>query len=67
MAPPDEAHGADDTRLQDQLSRGQQVDAKDPGAVHGKAQVDGIIKEKLGPEALWLQLAPPWAGDRRIC
>lgn len=102
----------DDTRLQDQLTRGQQIDAKEkaknaqdgaqravrsawshilfpirtatpgeaftlerltvsirdratiPAAVYGKAQADGIIKEKLGPEALWLQLEPLWAEDR---
>jgi len=44
------------------------VSAKDraaiPVGVYDKARADGIAKEKLGPEAFWLQLKPLWAEDR---
>jgi hypothetical protein len=33
-------------------------------AVYEKAKNDGIAKEKLGPEALWLHLKPLWPEDK---
>jgi len=35
-----------------------------PAAVYDKAKGDGIVREKLGPEALWLHLKPLWPEDR---
>ena len=35
-----------------------------PLAVYEKAKNDGIGKEKLGPEALWLHLKPLWPDDK---
>lgn len=35
-----------------------------PAAVYEKAKADGIAKEKLGPDALWLKLQPLWPEDR---
>jgi hypothetical protein len=44
------------------------VSAKDraaiPAGVYDKAKADGIAKEKLGPDAFWLQLEPLWSDDR---
>jgi uncharacterized protein len=44
------------------------VTSKDRGAipagVYDKARGDGIIKEKLGPEALWLHLSPLWPAGK---
>ena len=35
-----------------------------PAGVYDKARGDGLIKEKLGPDALWLHLEPLWPNDR---
>jgi hypothetical protein len=35
-----------------------------PAAVYEKAKNDGIAKERLGPDALWLHLKPLWPEDR---
>ena len=35
-----------------------------PAAVYEKAKGDGIAREKLGPDALWLHLKPLWAEDK---
>jgi hypothetical protein len=44
------------------------VTSKDRGAipagVYDKARGDGVIKEKLGPDALWLHLKPLWHDDK---
>jgi hypothetical protein len=44
------------------------VTSKDRGAVpsgvYDKARGDGLIKEKLGPDALWLHLRPLWHADK---
>ena len=44
------------------------ISAKDraaiPEAVYEKVKNDGIAKEKLGPDALWLHLQPLWADDK---
>ena len=44
------------------------VTSKDRGAVaagiYDKARGDGLIKEKLGPDALWLHLKPLWHDDK---
>jgi hypothetical protein len=45
-----------------------QLSARDrasiPSAVYEKAKSDDLIREKLGPNALWLQLEPIWPPDR---
>ena len=48
----------------DYLTVGTKDRAPIPAAVYDKVRADGITKEKLGPEALWLQLKPLWPGDR---
>lgn len=35
-----------------------------PAAVYEKAKGDGIAREKLGPDALWLHLKPLWPEDK---
>jgi uncharacterized protein len=35
-----------------------------PTGVYDKARSDGLIKEKLGPDALWLHLKPLWPDDK---
>jgi hypothetical protein len=35
-----------------------------PSAVYEKVKSDGVAKEKLGTETLWLSLKPIWAEDR---
>jgi hypothetical protein len=44
------------------------ISAKDraaiPVAVYEKIKNDGIAKEKLGPDALWLHLQPLWPDDK---
>lgn len=35
-----------------------------PVAVYDKLKADGIAKERLGPDALWLHLKPLWPEDR---
>jgi hypothetical protein len=35
-----------------------------PAAVYDKLKADGIAKERLGPDALWLHLKPFWLDDR---
>ena len=35
-----------------------------PAAVYDKTKGDGIAREKLGPDALWLHLKPLWPEDR---
>jgi hypothetical protein len=35
-----------------------------PAAVYDKLKGDGIAKERLGPDALWLHLKPLWPDDR---
>jgi hypothetical protein len=44
------------------------ISAKDraaiPSTVYEKVKNDGIAKEKLGPDALWLHLQPLWPSDK---
>jgi hypothetical protein len=35
-----------------------------PASVYDKAKGDGIAREKLGPDALWLHLKPLWPEDK---
>jgi hypothetical protein len=35
-----------------------------PPAVYDKAKSDSVVREKVGPETLWLHLRPLWAEDR---
>jgi hypothetical protein len=35
-----------------------------PPAVYDKAKSDSVVREKLGPDTLWLQLKPLWPEDR---
>ena len=48
----------------DHLSISSKDRAAIPLAVYEKAKNDGIAKEKLGPEALWLHLKPLWPEDK---
>ena len=48
----------------DHLSISSKDRAAVPLAVYEKAKNDGIAKEKLGPEALWLHLKPLWPEDK---
>jgi hypothetical protein len=48
----------------DRLSMTAKDRAAIPAGVYEKARGDGIIKEKLGPEALWLHLKPLWPEDK---
>ncbi len=40
------------------------IASKDRAAIYEKAKNDGIAKEKLGPDALWLHLMPLWPEDK---
>jgi hypothetical protein len=35
-----------------------------PAAVYDKVKADSLVKERLGPEALWSHLEPIWPADR---
>jgi uncharacterized protein len=48
----------------DHLSIATKDRAAIPVSVYDKAKADGIVKEKLGPDALWLHLKPLWPYDR---
>ena len=48
----------------DHLSIASKDRAAIPMAVYEKAKNDGIAKEKLGPDALWLHLMPLWPEDK---
>lgn len=48
----------------DHLSIASKDRAAIPVAVYDKAKNDGIAKEKLGPDALWLHLKPLWPADK---
>ena len=48
----------------DHLSIASKDRAAIPVAVYEKAKNDGIAKEKLGPDALWLHLMPLWPEDK---
>ena len=48
----------------DHLSVSSKDRAAIPAGVYDKARGDGLIKEKLGPDALWLHLKPLWPNDR---
>lgn len=48
----------------DHLSISSKDRAAIPAAVYEKAKNDGIAKERLGPDALWLHLKPLWSDER---
>jgi hypothetical protein len=48
----------------DHLSIASKDRAAIPAAVYEKAKNDGIAKERLGPDALWLHLKPLWLEDK---
>lgn len=48
----------------DHLSIASKERAAIPATVYEKAKNDGIAKERLGPDALWLHLKPLWPEDR---
>ena len=48
----------------DHLSIASKDRAAIPAGVYEKAKSDGIAKERLGPDALWLHLNPLWAEDQ---
>jgi hypothetical protein len=48
----------------DHLSIASKDRAAIPAGVYEKAKNDGIAKERLGPDALWLHLKPLWPEDR---